>query len=202
MANIILNIRSFYHIQADLQHLFRYVEPAAENLNTYSYEIQQLLIRTCVEIEANFKAIFSQSQFTLKAEHNWNMTDYSRVNVSHHLSGYRVQYPLWDDPDYQYCPFEAWAGNRTTCPAWYDAYNRVKHDKSALNQYATLKHLLDAFLALLVLLMAEYGGRDHIFGDKWLGIGNYLTLHTPEEPVHTETPFDYNKLMAVNGVWQ
>ena len=33
----------------------------------------------------------------------------------------------------------------------------VKHDKSALNQYATLKHLLDAFLALLVLLMAVNG---------------------------------------------
>ena len=104
MTNAILNIRSFYHIQSDLQHLFRYVEPAAENLNTYSYEIQQLLIRTCVEIEANFKEIFHNNQFTLKAEHNWTMTDYSRVNVFLHLSDYKVEYPLWEVPNYQYAP--------------------------------------------------------------------------------------------------
>ena len=43
--------------------LFEYIEPADINLNVYSYKIQQLLARTCMEIEANFKAIFKENKF-------------------------------------------------------------------------------------------------------------------------------------------
>lgn len=47
----------FLSLQKDIIDLFEYVEPADKNLKTYSYKIQQLLMRTCIEIEANFKAI-------------------------------------------------------------------------------------------------------------------------------------------------
>ena len=46
----------FLSLQKDIVNLFEYVAPADKNLKTYSYRIQQLLIRVCVEIEANFKA--------------------------------------------------------------------------------------------------------------------------------------------------
>ena len=63
----------FLSLQKDIENLFEYVAPADKNLKTYSYRIQQLLIRVCVEIEANFKAIFKENHFTRKDESQWNI---------------------------------------------------------------------------------------------------------------------------------
>ena len=56
--------RAFFMIQEDIKKLFRYIEPADTNLQTYSLEIYQLLLRTATEIEANFKAIFRENGYT------------------------------------------------------------------------------------------------------------------------------------------
>lgn len=52
-------VRSFYHIQEELQYLFKYIEPASGNLNTYSHAIQQLLILVCVEVEVKTTTNYS-----------------------------------------------------------------------------------------------------------------------------------------------
>ena len=188
-------VRAFLNIQHDVQDLFRYVEPASANLNTYSYYIQQLLIRTCVEIEANFKAIFKDNKFTMKAERNWTIKDYSLVNASHHLSGYKVEYPVWDEQDYEFCPFSAWEGNKHDTPRWYLAYNNIKHRKDALKEFATLRNLLEAFSGLFVLLTSQFNRTDFapgfvnwsepkgniFFENKSFAIGNYLIVHYPED---------------------
>jgi hypothetical protein len=49
-------VEAFLLIQQDLLNLFAYVKPASENLATYSHRIQQLLTRTCIEVEANLTA--------------------------------------------------------------------------------------------------------------------------------------------------
>lgn len=205
-------VRAFLNIQKDIQELFRYIEPATANLGTYSYNIQQLLIRICVEIEANFKAILKDSLFTQKPEKNWNIIDYSRVNVSHHLSGYKVEYPVWDEEDYLFCPFAEWEGNKSVSLKWYKAYNTIKHRKDALKDYATLGHLLEAFAGLFVLLTAQFNRTDFdpgfvswsdpkgniFYGNKMFGIGNYLIVHYPvdwkeEEMYNCDWHLEYDK---------
>ena len=93
-------IRAFFLIQDDLKKLFEYVEPSEESKNTYSYRIHELLMRTCIEIEANFKAILSENTYTLEKD-RWNndiynIRVYKRVNITHHLSSYRVSLPIWN----------------------------------------------------------------------------------------------------------
>ncbi|AXE96107.1 hypothetical protein CUJ90_28190 [Paraburkholderia terricola] len=56
-------VRAFLLLQEDILDLFSYVEPSDVNLNTYSHRIQQLLIRACIEVEANFTAIFLDNGF-------------------------------------------------------------------------------------------------------------------------------------------
>lgn len=224
-------VRAFLNIQRDIQELFRYIEPATANLGTYSYNIQQLLIRICVEIEANFKAIFKDNLFTQKPEKNWNIIDYSRVNVSHHLSGYKVEYPVWDEEDHLFCPFAEWEGNKSISLEWYNAYNKIKHRKEALKEYATLGHLLEAFAGLFVLLTAQFNRTDfapgfvswsdpegnYFYENKMFGIGNYLIVNYPvdwkEEEMyncdwHLEydkedrfRKFDYDQMKAEKKVW-
>lgn len=101
-------VRSFYHIQEELQYLFKYIEPASGNLNTYSHAIQQLLILVCVEVEANFKAIFKDNKYTTKKEQNWTIYDYSRINVSHLFNLYRTQRFGGGENDHELLEFFEW----------------------------------------------------------------------------------------------
>lgn len=52
-------VRAFMLIQKDLQTLFEFIEPSDTNLVTYSHRTHALLIRTCIEIEANFKNLLN-----------------------------------------------------------------------------------------------------------------------------------------------
>lgn len=59
-------IRSFLIIQEDLKKILEYVEPCDRNLVTYSLRIQELYLRTCVEIEANWAAILIENGYRVK----------------------------------------------------------------------------------------------------------------------------------------
>src|SRR5690606_25863069 len=119
-------------IQNDLLNLFNYVEPAEESLNTFSYKIHELLLRTCVEIEANFKAILQENIFTPEVRSGkpvFTMGVYRRINSTHHLSSYEVCLPVWSEGSKVYRPFSNWDNGSTTSPLWYKAYNASKHDR-------------------------------------------------------------------------
>jgi len=57
-------VRAFLLILKDFQELFYYVEPADKNLSCYSYRIHALLLRACVEVEANCKAILKENGYS------------------------------------------------------------------------------------------------------------------------------------------
>jgi hypothetical protein len=56
-------VRACTLIQNDLQMIFEYLEPSDECRPAYSYRIHALLVRTCIEVEANFKAILEENTF-------------------------------------------------------------------------------------------------------------------------------------------
>lgn len=73
-------IRAFLLIQKDLHTLFDYIEPSDKNLKTYSYRIHELLLRTCVEIEANCKAILLENGYVK----NRTCLDFSNFSKESH----------------------------------------------------------------------------------------------------------------------
>ena len=91
-------IRGFLIILKDLQELFDYVEPADKNLACYSYRIHALLLRTCVEVEANCKAILKENGYARSGD--WNMGDYKKIEKTHLLSLYEVKVPNWRQFDH------------------------------------------------------------------------------------------------------
>ena len=96
-------------IQKDLQELFEYIEPSDTNLKAYSYRIHQLLVRTCIEIEANFKAILKENIYS--KHENLTRTDYKIINQTHHLSDYSVKFPYWNGDKNKFVPFEGWGSS-------------------------------------------------------------------------------------------
>ncbi|MEL1245492.1 hypothetical protein AAEO56_14555 [Flavobacterium sp. DGU11] len=97
--------RAFLIIQEDILKLFQYIEPADINELTYSFRIHEILMRTCIEIEANFKAILKENNYKptkfhknkteLRLEKEWKLHDFSKVNKTHHLDDYSIQLPFW-----------------------------------------------------------------------------------------------------------
>ena len=190
-----LYVRSFKMIQADVQKLFEYVEPADKNIKTYSMQIYNLFFRICVEVEANFKAILRENTYHGTGEW-WNMGDYRKVNKTHHLSGYKVTFPVWNGEKRTFAPFADWATDDPEAKLeWYDIYNSCKHNKYQYMERATLGTMLNAFAGLFVLLTAQFGSEEFEPGSVSiccrpsedalyqgeLGIGDYLEIEGPND---------------------
>jgi hypothetical protein len=78
-------VRAFLLIQSDLQRLLEFIEPADLNLDTFSYRVHELFMRSCIEVEANFKAILKENIFNPtdrgrlpRPEKSWNIHDYKK----------------------------------------------------------------------------------------------------------------------------
>ena len=180
-------VRAFLLLLKDLQELFDYVEPTDTNLMCYSYRIHALILRACVEVEANFKAILTEHGYV---KERMTMADYKKVNVTHRLASYQVQVPNWTGTQGLRSPFVAWAtGGKLT---WYDAYNAGKHDRHAAFKKATFEHAIDACCGLLVVLSAQFETHDFGPGNDYLvtegrgdgmesGIGGYFRVRFPND---------------------
>lgn len=159
-------VRAYLLLQRDVLDLFSYVEPSDKNLQTYSHRIQQLLMRACVEIEANLTAIFRDNQYI--PARRLTIFHYRLVEFSHRLSSYQVRIPGWSGDAGVRSPFANWKVDHSL--DWYEAYNKSKHNRHDNFALATFDALIDAFCALNVLLSAQFYDEDYSSSSKSLGI--------------------------------
>ena len=195
-------VRAFLLLLKDIQELFDYIEPADKNLACFSYRIHALLLRACVEVEANCKAILTENGYSKAGD--MNMRDYKKIDKTHLLSAYQVKVPNWSGNKDMRAPFLAWSTSSSL--PWYDAYNTTKHDRHSAFDEATFEHLIDACCGLLVLLSAQFETNDFSPGNTLLalegsgdgmesGIGGYFRVMFPENwPLEMRYDFDWQKL--------
>lgn len=197
-------IRAYLLIQKDLQELFDYIEPSDQNLKTYSYRIHALLVRVCIEIEANCKAILTENTYSRTVSH-LNINDYKLINHTHRLSSYEVILPGWHGKKSARKPFAAWAKNQSI--DWYKVYNQTKHNRHTHFQEATFDVLIDAITGLVVLLAAQFQDNDDTSGEGYLltnvlpGDGTERTLgglfrirYPADWPNHERYNFDWQTM--------
>ncbi|MCH8684271.1 hypothetical protein [Pedomonas mirosovicensis] len=201
-------IRSFLMIQRDLQSLLDFIEPADTNLQTYSFRIHQLLMATCMEIEANFKAIFFDNGCDLGSK--GNIKTYEQVGKSHQLSGYEIKLPLWRERTMILRPFRNWPNAIGKGPSWYQAYNNLKHNRHENFAQANLENLLNAIAGLAILLTAQFQHEAFSSGPDFLSIsleadtggfesciGDYFTVRYPTDwPENERYDFDWRQFKS------
>jgi hypothetical protein len=174
-------IRAFLLLQEDLQKLFQYIEPSDINLDTYSFRIHELLLRTCVEAEANFKAILKENGYSEPG--NWTLEDYKKIEASHFLSQYEIKYPLWRGEENIRKPFSPWSSSNSL--QWYSDYNATKHDRHIEFHRASLTNLYNA----LTIYREEIKGRSHD-PRLWAAKVEYIDLNEIETLDHIHTTLD------------
>lgn len=203
--------RAFSIIQEDILKLFQYIEPSEINCSTYSFRIHELLMRICIEVETNFKAILSENIFTPvykngknkgknRQKNKWNINDFKKINKTHHLDAYIVELPFWKGDKNIRKPFKNWELKEEL--SWYQAYNNSKHDRINNFKDANFDNLIDAFTGLFVLLSSQFKtesfepGHDVLvsggsyFGGEF-GIGTYLIVNFPNNWSDDEI-YDFN----------
>jgi len=200
-------LRAFYILLNDFNSLLDYIEPADLNLKTYSYRIHELLLRTCIEVEANFVAILSENGY--KKSGNWNINDFKKVNNSHHLSSYKILLPNWKGDSNVRKPFKAWKENSSL--SWFKAYNKTKHDRFSEFEQANFKNLTDSICGLAVLLASQFLNNSFpptntllSFGGPSDGmdisIGKYFRIKLPRDWSEDEKyEFNWSNLQTENS---
>jgi hypothetical protein len=196
-------VRAFALLQKDMEELFDFIEPAHENLKCYSYRIHELLLRACVEVEANCKAILTENGYAKSG--NMTMKDYKKVNVSHRLSSYEIRMPFWHGASSIRQPFLPWATGGSL--PWYEAYNATKHDRHESFQLATFEQMIDAMGGLVILLSSQFYTEDFSPKENVLGlagaapdgmessIGGYFRIKFPDDwPTDERYDFDWQQL--------
>jgi hypothetical protein len=194
-------VRAFLLIQKDLQELFDYVEPADQNLKCYSYRIHETLLRACIEVEANCKAILLENGYSKTDK--LRMVDYRKIEKSHKLSDYQVRVPTWTGSSGTRQPFEPWA--RTQGLPWYQAYNTTKHNRHSEFKRATFENMLDAVCGCLAILSSQFLNEDFSKQASYLvlsngssfkdAVGDFLRVRFPQSwPQSERYDFDWSVL--------
>lgn len=151
-------VRSYLVIEKDFRDLLEFIEPADTNLCCFSIRIHALLLRACVEFEANCRAILIENNYRKARPRDWNITNYADLEATHGLSHFEVKLPSWRGGSSIRKPFLPWRSSGKL--AWYQAYNHSKHSRHAAFAEASFEHLVDALCALQALLAAQFIDND------------------------------------------
>lgn len=135
----------FLSLCEDVERLGRYIELTPANYSTYSIEVLRLLLATCAETDIVLKAICAGVAPSKKAE---RINEY-RDLINYHFPGFRSTKVVARFGD-QFLPWEEWDAKPS--PAWWKAYNNVKHDRGNAYDQANVGNLVRALGGLCVAL--------------------------------------------------
>lgn len=141
-----------------LERVCETVHPEKTNLDAYGYDIRNLLILACTEVESHWSAVLKANAVS---GDRWTTCDYTGLKDAMKLNKFAISFPdyPWIKP---VAPFENWdERNPTRTLPWYDAYNAAKHDRESKLKRATLRFAFDAVAACAIMIVAQFG---EVFG--------------------------------------
>lgn len=151
------SLRMFYHLWKLLEETFLNVEPNQENINVYGMNFRNILMLTCTEVEIHLTRLLRLNGYI---KDRLNTRDF--VKLKRFMNFDYVVNVMGYDQLKPYEPFDGWNElEPSQSLGWYDAYNKVKHDRINNLQRATLSNCLNAMGALRILLSMRYES-------KWL----------------------------------
>lgn len=150
----IATVRSTRALFAHMRDVFRTIEPVRAHDGVHGHELRQLLILACTEVESAWKSILRANGYSPINDKSWSLRDYAHLRDPLGLEFYSVH--LSSHRGYgEIAPFEGWMTNKTL--PWYQAYNRVKHDREGELPKATFAHVIDAMAAAFIMTIVQFG---------------------------------------------
>lgn len=179
-------------LSAKLDDLFHYIEPDKNGLSAHSHKCRELLILACTEIESFWKKYFTSTE-----SKNLNTSDYVKLKKPLFLDEFQLSLRIHKDiPPLK--PFAHWSVDAPSKSLeWYDAYNKVKHDREGHFTSATLLNCINALAAAYIMFAVRFSPYPLIQGNGQLSSTfNQLfemTLVTPDPTTFYIPLFSFEK---------
>ena len=154
-AESLLFRRSFRVCYGDLQRCLHFIEPHDDNLPAFSHRTFELLLRLSTEFEAACKASAQARNCPLPKQSN--IADFRDFLIPLGIVECEIVFTAWNPEPHTFAPFRGWSPD--TPLAWYQSYNRVKHDRMAQFHEASLGNVCLAFSALFSVLETAFPRR-------------------------------------------
>jgi hypothetical protein len=137
----------FTALETDLTFTARFVEPVAgNNMGCYSIEFARLLLSAGSEVDVLCKVLCKQHSLHVSPT---NIDGY-RAAITTRFPGFTKLPVLIPRYGLTREPWKEWDTGKN--PAWWHAYNDVKHERNINFPKANLENALDAMAGLFVLV--------------------------------------------------
>jgi hypothetical protein len=153
----------------ELTNVFKVIEPSSDNKKVYGNALRNIIILSCTEIDAMLRNIMKSNGY-IKRNDNYSTNDYVKLKDILKIDDYELSLDFFESLG-SFSPFEKWdKHNPTTSIPWYDAYNRIKHNRDQNFAFANLSNAIDSIVAFAIVLMAQYGWDNAIWKRKFANI--------------------------------
>jgi len=158
------SLRQLEIILDDLESIFRVLTPNRRNKKAYGNAIRNVIIMACTEIDMLMKYTLKQNGKEL-TDNQYNTNEYVKLLEPMRLNEYQLSFNRHGLG--LFSPFWRWSKDNTTKSIWwYDAYNKIKHDREGNFKLANLGNAVNAVMALAIVLIAQYGYRNDLWDEK------------------------------------
>lgn len=141
-------------LDADLVALSRYVELHPKNFDCFSIEIARILLASAAEVDVVGKQLCKVVNHASSADNIHAYRDEIRPAFPI-IQRFEVLLPRFG---LELRPWDEWRKKRGV-PLWWTAYNKVKHERDAHYERASLKNALNAVAGLFVIVLYLYKDR-------------------------------------------
>ncbi len=148
------SITALLSLFARLEPILRIIEPSKSNMATYGHELQHMLILASTEVESGLRAVLIANRVEPSRSDTYSIRDYRQLLAPMRLNEWKISLDGHDELGV-FVPFSGWEDH--AAPAWWTAYNRVKHDREAQLHQATFHNTLLALAAAYVVVAAQFG---------------------------------------------
>lgn len=161
---------SYRIVENDFLEYIKFVPLTNEHLNVHSPVLQDIIIRSCIQIEIFFKEWGRYYCSNTKLENklldkynnnkgvrNWNFGDYFIFKDKFNNFNSVVVANL----NIEINPFETWQSEKQP-PIWWETYNKIKHDGHKSTKNCTLEIAMLSLAALFQLHYANQLSRSHL----------------------------------------
>lgn len=127
----------------------QYVDFDVKNYDTFSNEYANLLLSICAEADVMFKLVCG-----FETSNTYNISHY-KSELANDLSSIEVDAPNYHLPTlipfFEWDESKSYRFNSKTKPFWWEAYNKVKHNRFDYMEMANLKNVVYALGGLFIL---------------------------------------------------
>ncbi len=183
----------FLALEQDMDSVSRYIEFCEPNFSVYSIELARLLFAAASEVDVIAKLL---CELLAPDAPKGNINEYKSVLLPAFpdLPGTEVfvaRYGLL------FKPWSNWADSQNPKnPSWWRSYNKVKHERAAHFNQATLKNSLNALGALLILIFHYYSRKLATHSDEVLEPKATTSQLVPESSfIHLDDNFYHAHLV-------